>query len=206
MQEGISGIKFLIFAQMLIMKRQNALLVLVVVLMIIAAALSRVFFYPINYSPVIAMALFGGAVIKDKKFAFALPLFAMFLSDIMFEVFNVAPGFWGWGQVVSYCILGLITVIGFRLKKLSVINIAGFSIITSVVFYFLSNSSLWLLENPTYRTYSQDFSGYISCMVAGLPFLEKGLFVDLAYSALFFGGYVLLEKYAVNTKAVAADQ
>ncbi|MEO5985350.1 MAG: DUF6580 family putative transport protein [Ferruginibacter sp.] len=186
------------------MKRQNAMLVLVVVLMIIAAALSRVFFYPINYSPVIAMALFGGAVIKDKKFAFALPLFAMFLSDIMFEVFNVAPGFWGWGQVVGYCILGLITVIGFRLKKLSVINIAGFSILTSVVFYLLSNSSLWLLENPTYRTYSQDFSGYISCMVAGLPFLEKGFMVDLGYSALFFGGYLLLEKYAVkDSNAIA---
>ena len=180
------------------MKKQDRLLVIIAILMVIGAALSRVLFYPINFSPVIAMALFGGSVIKDKKLAFALPLFAMLLSDIMFEVFNVAPGFWGWGQLVGYGLLGLITIIGFNLKKISVINVATFSIISSIVFYFLSNSSLWLLQNSTYRTYTQDFNGYIDCLAAGLPFLTRGLFIDLGYSAIFFGVYVLLEKYTLK--------
>ena len=96
--------------------------------MILAAALSRIAFYPLNFSPVIAMALFSGSVIKDKKLAFALPLLAMFISDILFEVTNIAVGFWGWGQLVGYGIFALITVFGFNLKKINPLNVAGFSI------------------------------------------------------------------------------
>ncbi len=185
------------------MKRQDTSLVIIAVLMIVAAALSRVFFYPVNYSPVIAMALFGGSVINNKKIAFALPLFAMLLSDIMFEVFNVAQGFWGWGQVFGYGILAVITILGFRLRKINVLNVLGFSIASSLLFYFLSNSGYWFLENRIYHTYTQDAAGYINCLIAGLPFLEKGLIVDAAFSAVFFGGFVLLERYALK-RAVTA--
>ena len=185
------------------MKRQDTSLVIIAVLMIVAAALSRVFFYPVNYSPVIAMALFGGSVIKNKNIAFALPLFAMLLSDIMFEVFNVAQGFWGWGQILGYGILATITLLGFRLRRINVLNVLGFSIASSIIFYFLSNSGYWFLENRIYHTYTQDFAGYINCMVAGLPFLEKGLLVDAAFSAIFFGGFVLFERYAVRKAVIA---
>lgn len=180
------------------MKKQDTSLVIIAVLMIIAAAFSRVFFYPVNYSPVIAMALFGGSVIKNKNIAFALPLFAMLLSDIMFEVFNVAQGFWGWGQLVGYGILAIVTLLGFKLRKINVVNVLGFSIASSIIFYFLSNSSYWLLENRIFHTYTQDAAGYVSCLIAGLPFLEKGLLVDAAFSSIFFAGFVLLERFAVR--------
>lgn len=182
------------------MKKQDTSLVLIAVLMIIAAALSRVFFYPVNYSPVIAMALFGGSVIKNKNIAFALPLFAMLLSDIMFEVFNVAQGFWGWGQVIGYGILAVITILGFKLRKINVVNVLGFSIASSLIFFFLSNSSVWLFDATTY---SRNAAGYINCLAAGLPFLEKGLIVDAAFSAIFFGGFVLLERFAFRKAVVA---
>jgi len=184
------------------MKKQDTLLVIIAVLMIIGAALSRVFFYPLNYSPVIAMALFGGSVISNKKLAFALPLFAMLLADILFEVFNIATGFWGWGQLIGYGIFAVITLLGFRLKKISVLNVAGFSVISSLIFFFLSNSAFWLIDNRVYQLYTQDLTGYFNSLIGGLPFLEKGLFVDLAYSALFFGGYVLLQKFAVKRVGV----
>jgi len=186
------------------MKRQDRSLVLIAVLMVIAAAMSRLFFYPLNYSPVIAMALFGGSVIKDKKIAFALPLFAMLLSDIFFEVFNIATGFWGWGQLIGYGIFAIITLFGFNLKKINIFNVAGFSVMSSLIFFFLSNTSFWLIDNPTYHLYTQDFRGYLNSLIGGLPFLEKGLIIDLAYSSVFFGGYVLMEKYAVRkTPAIA---
>ena len=40
----------------------------------------------------------------------------MLLSDIMFEISGIAPGFWGWGQLTGYGILATITLIGFTLK------------------------------------------------------------------------------------------
>ena len=179
--------------------KQNTTMFLIAVVLILAAALSRIAFYPLNFSPVIAMALFGGAVINDKKLAFALPLLAMFLSDLIFEITNIATGFWGWGQLVGYGILGLITVFGFNLKKINVQNVTGFSIASSLIFFLLSNTSVWIFDTTTY---TQNFSGWLNCLAAGIPFLKNGLAADLVYSALFFGGFVLMEKYAFK-KVVA---
>jgi hypothetical protein len=179
--------------------KQNTTMFLIAAVMILAAALSRIAFYPLNFSPVIAMALFGGAVIKDKKLAFALPLLAMFLSDFIFEITNIATGFWGWGQLVGYGILALITVFGFNLKKINVQNVTGFSIVSSLIFFLLSNTSVWIFDNTTY---AQNFGGWVNCLAAGIPFLKNGLAADLVYSALFFGGFVLMEKYAFK-KVVA---
>ncbi|RYF88458.1 MAG: hypothetical protein EOO03_08365 [Chitinophagaceae bacterium] len=180
------------------MKQKTSLLV-IAILMIVAAALSRLAFYPLNFSPVIAMALFGGAVVADKKLAFALPLIAMFLSDVLFEVTNIAPGFWGWGQLVGYGILALITILGFSLKNITALNIAGYSVASSLIFFFLSNSSVWLFESGAYAA---TWQGWATCLAAGIPFLKNGLAADLAYSTVLFGSYFLFTKMA-NRKAVA---
>ncbi len=179
--------------------KQRTTLVLIAIAMILAAALSRLAFYPLNFSPVIAMALFAGAVIKDKKLAFLLPLAAMFLSDVLFEVTNIAPGFWGWGQLIGYGIFALITVLGFSLKKINVFKVAGFSIASSLIFFLLSNSSVWLLST---NYYAPNFTGWVECLAAGIPFLKNGMAADLVYSAVFFGGFALVEKFAAK-KALA---
>lgn len=185
------------------MNKQSTSTLIIAVLLIIIAALSRVFLYPHNFSPIIGMAIFAGAVIKDKRLAFALPILAMFLSDVLFEVFNIAPGFWGWGQLVGYGILALITVIAFSMKKIHVLSIAGYSIGSSLLFFFLSNSAFFVFDNPVYHLYPQNFSGYIASLVGGLPFLKTGLIADLVYSTILFGTYYLVQNYAFNKKAVA---
>lgn len=175
--------------------KQNTSMVLIAIVLIMLAALSRVAFYPNNYSSVVAMALFSGAVIQDKKLAFLMPLLAMFLADVLFEVSGLAQGFWGWGQVIGYVILALITVFGFALKKISPLNVVAFSVSSSLLFFFLSNTSVWIFDTTTY---ARSFSGYINCLGAGIPFLLKAIAVDLVYSAVFFSGYVALQKYAVE--------
>lgn len=184
------------------MKKQNTSLLIIAILMILAAAISRLVLYPNNLSPMIGMALFGGAVIKDKKLAFAMPLIAMFLSDVMFQVFHVAQGFWGWWQLLNYGALALITVIGFFLKKISVVNVAAFSVLSTILFYLLSNTIAYFVDLQQYHLYATNFSGYIDCMRAGIPFMLRGLWVDLMYCAILFGGYYLMEK-EVFSKAVS---
>jgi hypothetical protein len=71
------------------MQKQQLSSVLIAVILILLAAISRVVMYPHNFSPMIGMAIFGGAIIKDKRLAFALPLLSMLLSDVMFEVFCI---------------------------------------------------------------------------------------------------------------------
>ena len=118
------------------------------------------------------------------------------------EVSGIAPGFWGWGQIVGYAVIALITVFGFYLKKINVQNVVGFSIASSLLFFFLSNSSYFFFENNVYHTYATSFSGYMDCLAAGIPFLKNNIPADLVYSGVFFGGYALLKEYAFK-KAVA---
>lgn len=150
----------------------------------------------------IGMAIFGGAIIKDKRLAFALPLLSMLLSDIMFEAFNIAPGFWGWGQLVGYGIFALVTVIAFNLKKINVINVAAYAVMSSVIFFLLSNLAFFIIDNPIYHTYTQDGAGFINCYVSALPFFRTSIVADLVYSGLLFGIYALAQNL-VFKKAVA---
>jgi hypothetical protein len=184
------------------MKKQNTTSVLIAVLLVLAAAISRVLLYPHNFSPMIGMALFAGVTFTDKRLAFALPIFSMLLSDIMFEVFTTAPGFWGWGQLTGYGIFALITLFAFTLKKINVINVAGYAIASSVIFFILSNLFFFLIDNRIYHTYTQNFAGFIDCYVKALPFFRTSVIADLLYSGVLFGTYYAIQNFALK-KTVA---
>ncbi len=185
------------------MNKQNTQTIFLAVILIFAAAISRVIMYPDNFSPIIGMAIFAGAVIKDRRLAFALPIVSMFLSDLMFEVFHIAPGFWGWGQLLGYGILALITVIAFNLKKISVKNVVGYSLFSSAIFFVLSNLSFFLIDNPIYHIYSSDINGFFQCYISALPFFRTSLVADLVYSGVLFGSYQLVNNYVIKKHAIA---
>src|SRR3954451_11003039 len=96
-------------------------IVVALVLLTTVCALYRVIpGRPWGFAPQIAMAIFGGAVIKDKKWAFALPVFSMFLSDLLYqglysahisEIYGFYPGQW-----LNYCLFALMVVVGFFIK------------------------------------------------------------------------------------------
>ena len=54
----------------------------VLVLAIAIAALTRLLPHPPNFSPVMALALFSGAAVRDWRLALLLPLTAMLLADL----------------------------------------------------------------------------------------------------------------------------
>ena len=177
------------------MQKQPTSLIIIAFLLILSAAISRVVMYPHNFSPIIGIAVFAGAVIKDRRLAFALPLFSMFLSDLMFEVFKIAPGFWGWGQLIGYGIFALVTAIAFNLKRINIFTVAGYAMLSSVVFFLLSNAAYFIFDNPVYHTYPQNSQGLIECYIQALPFFRTGLVADLVYSGVLFGAYFLVRNY-----------
>src|SRR5688572_25113452 len=92
-------------------------------LLIVIGSVFRV----MGFAPQIAMAIFGAAVIKDRKLAFVLPLVSMFLSDVLYEIlfaygYTNYGGFYE-GQVVNYLLLAGITLIGFLARDLKLKNI-----------------------------------------------------------------------------------
>ena len=185
------------------MKQEKSTIILAS-LLVILAAVSRVIMYPDNFSPIIGMAIFAGAVFSDKRLAFILPIVAMLLSDVMFETFNIATGFWGWGQLVGYGILILITFLAFSMKKQKPGYILAYSIGSSLIFFLLSNLSFFLIDNRIYQLYTQDTTGLINCYIAALPFLKTGILADLVYSFTLFGTYHLVRNYLPSAKTSVA--
>ena len=169
--------------------------------LVILAAIMKVVTFPHSINPIIAISLFSGAIIKDKKFAFAMPLLAMFMSDIMLEIFNVAPGFYGMGQIGNYFSLLFVTLLGLTMKKINPINVIGYSVASSVVFFILSNTNCFLFDNM--NTYGNGIQGWANCLAAGIPFVKNGLAIDLCFSSLLFGSYALV--FGKNTAKTAIN-
>ncbi len=179
---------------------QNKINIITAGILIVSAAILKITTFPHSVNPIIAISLFSGAIIKDRKFAFAMPLIAMFISDVMLELFNIAPGFYGMGQIGNYASLLMVTVLGFSMKNTNLIRIGCYSVISSILFFVLSNTNCFFFD--FYNTYGTGFSGWVNCLVAGIPFLKNSLLTDLCFNVVIFSGYVFALKYA-NRKAIA---
>lgn len=179
---------------------QNKANIITGISLIAIAAVMKAVTYPFSINPIIAISLFSGAVIADKKYAFAIPLLAMFASDLILEAFNIAPGFYGMSQIGNYASLLLVAVLGFGMKKINPVSVAGFSIASSILFFFLSNTNCFLFDTENF--YGIGFNGWLNCLVAGFPFVKNGIVTDLGFSVLLFGIHSLVTKHS-SKKIVA---
>jgi len=182
--------------------RSNKNIPLVLLLLIVTAALYRIIpNRPFGFAPQWAMSLFAGAVIRDKKWAFALPVFSMFLSDLVYQVLylrGLTPisGFYA-GQITNYLLFAGMVVIGFFVKRISVLNIAGWSVVECSVFFLLSNFFVWFGHSGYQRPMT--FDGLMACYADGLPFFVNSIFATLLFSGLLFGVYQLIRRRELKT-------
>lgn len=172
--------------------------------LIVAAAFSRLLPHPYNFSPIAAMALLGGATISKKAWAFILPIGALFLSDLCFQMFTSTAGFYGWSQLINYGAFALIVVLGMTvLKKINVKNIIFTSLGASALFFIISNFGVWLTAGGI-APYTLNVEGLINTYILGIPFLGNTIIGDLVYSGLLFGSYSLIQHFLLSKKQVVA--
>jgi uncharacterized protein DUF6580 len=180
------------------------------VLLLLIASLYRVVpNRPFGFAPQWAMAIFGGAVIKDKKLSFLLPLLSLFISDLIYQILyknGLTPiaGFYS-GQVINYILFALVTVIGFWVKKENVRSIFYGSFFGATFFFIVSNFFVWISGlDINNQPYPKSLSGLLYCYQQGLPFYQNCVFATLIFSAILFGGYYLINKYVISKRAVVA--
>ena len=151
--------------------------------MIFLAAASRLIPHPPNFTPLAAMALFGGAYLSDKRLAFGLPLAALLLSDAVLGFYH--DMIWVYGS------FALIVCLGLQLQsRRRLLPIAGAALAGSVLFFVITNFGVWASGGLYPRTLAGLAEGY----VAAIPFFEKTIAGDLVYTALLFGGFAIVEK------------
>ena len=167
-------------------------------LLIITGSVFRV----AGFAPQIAMAVFGGAVIKDKRLAFLLPLVSMFLSDVLYQVlFNygyVPYGGFYEGQIVNYILLAGITLIGLWARNLNWTRVVAATLAAPTVYFLASNFLVWFGGGGSQRP--KTFGGLMMCYNDAVPFFRSGLASTILFSTILFGGYFLIQRFILREK------
>jgi len=157
---------------------------LALVVGIVLAAASRLMPHPPNVTPIAAMALFGGAYFSHRAAAYLVPLAAMALSDLALGFHSTLP--------FVYASFILIVMIGSRLQRRKTVPaVASAALVSSVLFFLVTNFGVW----ATGTMYPKTWAGLATAYGAALPFFRNTVLGDLAYAAVLFGGFALLEQY-----------
>lgn len=182
-------------------------LILICTLMVVLSALYRVIPYDMRPewlgSPQLALALFAGAVISNRKWAFALPLASLFISDVLMQVayLNGISSFRGFyeGQLLNYFFIALMVVVGFFVNYRKPSQILSGVLATPTLFFILSNFAVWVSGGGYNR--AKTINGLLQCYADGLPFYGFSLLSMFIYSTVLFAGYNL---YTANVSAKSA--
>ena len=192
------------------MKSSNKIIWSFVLLVVIAALYRIIPGRPYGFAPQWAMAVFAGAVIKDRKWAFIIPILSMFISDLLYQVLYIGgltsiPGFYE-GQWQNYILFTLLVFVGFAIKKLNVLQIVAASLAAPSLYFIISNFLVWA-SNGTTRGLDRPktFNGLMLCYSDGIPFYKTSLLATLVFSAVLFGTYAFIRNYRAVGKEIKAS-
>ncbi len=164
--------------------------------LILIIAFARIIPHYPNFTPLCAIALFGGKYFNNKYLAYLLPLLALWFSDVLINnlvLKNYFDGFtlfysgfyWQYGSFI------LITLIGRKtLKNFSFVRLLGIGISSSILFFIISNFGVWISSS----FYSKDIFGLAACYIAAIPFYYGTLSGTIFYSFFLFGSYEFLSR------------
>ncbi len=139
----------------------------IVLIIIIFGVICRLIPHPPNFSPVAAIALFGGLNFSDKRIAFSIPLIILFLSDLILGI----------SMINLFVYTGFLTIVflGTKIKTIKFGNI----ILSSFIFFLISNFGAWIIGYP------KNIEGLILCYTMAIPFFGYSIAGDLFFGYLF---------------------
>jgi len=173
----------------------------VLLIMVLLAGFSRIIVHIDNFTPIAAMALFGGAYFSTKGKAWLLPLLTLFLSDMVIQgvVYESKFGFplyKGWYWV--YAAIALAVLFGkWIIKKVSLKNVVLAALVSSVAHWIITDFGVWLVgctDLTTGQLYTKDLSGLLKCYYLSIPYMKDFFFGTIFYSGIMFGAFELAQK------------
>lgn len=161
----------------------------VILIMILAGVFMRLIPHWPNFTPIAAIALFGGTVIKRKELAFLVPVAALLISDSII----------GFHSTMISVYLSFIAIVCFGLvlrRRLTVVNTLSASLSASFIFFLVTNFASW---TSGLMPYPMNATGLMQSYIAGSPFFLNGILGDLFFTSVLFGAAYLV----TNRKAVS---
>ena len=153
-------------------------------------ALSRLIPHPPNFTPILGMAVFSGAIISKRIIAYLVPLAAMLLSDLYLGFHASMP--------IIYFSLAVCVLIGtFIEARVSILN-SFLSISFGVIIFFLiTNFMVWYGSGM----YEHSISGLMNCYFMGLPFVQNTFISSLLYG---MGAFLVFD--IINKRIIYANK
>ena len=146
-------------------------------------ALSRLIPHPPNFTPILGMAVFSGAIINHKLFAYIIPLAAMLLSDLYL-------GFHASMPIIYFSLVVCVLIGTFIEARVSILN-SFLSISFGVLIFFLITNFMVWYGSGMYQT---NFSGLMTCYYMALPFVQNTFISSILYGMGAFLIYDIINK------------
>jgi hypothetical protein len=156
----------------------------------LAVAMTRIVPHPWNFTPVGALCLFGGAYFTQRWAAFAVPLAALIVSDLVLAVslydssslLYVPPSYLGFALVVG---------LGLMLRgRTRVLPVTAAAVVAALLHHLVTNFAVWVFQD----IYPRTAEGLIACYVAAWPFLQNMLAANLIFCGILFGGFAWAQR------------
>lgn len=147
-----------------------------------------------NFSPLGAMALFGGTYFDKRIKALVFPILMLFFSDLVLHqtVYkNIGDGllYSGWHWV--YGSIALMVIVGRLLLKTISFSRCLLSVFICVLIHWVGTDiGVWIGS----KKYTQDLNGFISCLTDAIPFEWRFMAGTVVYGAVLFGLFEWMQK------------
>lgn len=189
-------------------RNKNTFAIVSCTVLVLLAVISRIInteTHWYGFAPIVAISLFSGAILKNKAYAYLLPLCAYLVSDLILQFFTATPGFYGISQYFVYGAMALVVLLGTRMKQPKALNILGFSIGGSLIFWIISNLGVFFAGY-----YGLSVHGLATTYLMAIPFYTPtgtSMFLnafagDLLFNGILFGLFALatqLKSFPVAT-------
>ena len=155
----------------------------VIIGIIILLAVARLLPHPPNFTPILGMAVFSGAIISRRLVAYSIPLAAMFLSDLYLGLHSSIP--------IIYFSLAVCVLIGtFIEARVTILNSILSISFGVLAFFLITNFMVWYGSGM----YESSISGLLTCYFMGLPFVQNTFISSILYGMGAFLIYDIINK------------
>lgn len=172
-------------------------IVLAIIIVALAAIRLFTFKYQVwsNFTPVGAIAIFGGVYFTDKWKAYAVILISFFVSDVIIN--HAYTGVWSlWSSYTFWnCVcFSIIVFVGSTIKKINFLS-GLLILLIPVAIHWLIMDLPWV---NTPGLYPNTLAGYGTALIAAIPFEKNMLLGDVLFGLVLFGGFELAKsKFSV---------
>lgn len=173
---------------------------LIALSIIVIGAFSRLIPHLPNFSMIEGLALFGGAYLGSRLLSVAVPIAALYVSDLVINntvarpFFPEQEGFIFFHEYMIFnavAMIAIVIVAQYALKKVTAGRVIASALASSLLFFVVSNIGSWI----SLPIYSKDFAGLAAAFIAAVPFYQNTWISGVLFSVLLFGSFELYKSY-----------